>query len=88
MNNSPLGQYAPLVAAVTALGIIGAYVLGLLAGAVLNIPDTNVRDLQPLALVAVGVVFGTATSVSTWKQPVEDIHARVTKLEQGQSGPQ
>lgn len=54
--SSPLGQYAPLVASLVAIGVIGAY----LAGILLGIADA--ANLKDFALIAVGAVFGSATS--------------------------
>src|SRR3954462_13902495 len=81
MNNSPLGQYAPLVATVAALGIIGAYLFSLLFGATFSIPATSTQNLQTLALIAVGAVFGSAVSVNGWKQPLSAAHNRLDTLE-------
>lgn len=81
MTNSPLGQYAPLVATVTALGVIGAYLVALLFGGNLGIPETSLNNLQNIALIAVGAVFGSAVSVNGWKQPLAATHSRLDKLE-------
>jgi hypothetical protein len=54
--SSPLGKYAPLVASIAAIGVIGAYLVGVLLG---NGDATNLKDF---ALIALGAVFGSATS--------------------------
>lgn len=77
MTNSPLGQYAPLVATVTALVVIGGYVFALLFGAPLGISDNNIGQLQAIALIALGAVFGSAVSVNGWKQPLAAVHKRL-----------
>lgn len=81
MINSPLGQYAPLVATVTALGVIGAYLVALLFGSTLGIPETSLNNLQNVALIALGAVFGSAVSVNGWKQPLAATHSRLDRLE-------
>jgi hypothetical protein len=70
MTSSPLGQYAPLVATVSAVLLIGAYVFALLFGHDLNVDAGSLTQLQSVALVAVGAVFGSAVSVNGWKQPL------------------
>jgi hypothetical protein len=77
MTNSPLGQYAPLVATVTSLLLIGGYVAALVLP--LNVNAANVDQLQSIALIAVGAVFGSAVSVNGWKQPLAAIHTRLDK---------
>lgn len=77
MTNSPLGQYAPLVATLSSLGIIGAYLVVLVFGAALNVSPENVQSLQSVALLAVGAVFGSAVSVNGWKQPLQAVHKRL-----------
>lgn len=79
--NSPLGQYAPLVATIAALVLIGCYMIALLFGATLAIPSGNMEQLQSVALVAVGAVFGSAVSVNGWKQPLTAIHRRTDAIE-------
>lgn len=81
MSNSPLGQYAPLVATVTALGVIGAYVVALLFGGALGVTDQALNNLQDIALIAVGAVFGSAVSVNGWKAPLSAAHTRLDSLE-------
>ena len=81
MTNSPLGQYAPLVATITSLGIIGAYILSLLFGTTLHIDPSAENSLRDLAFIAVGAVFGSAVSVNGWKQPLVAAHTRLDNLE-------
>ena len=81
MSNSPLGQYAPLAATVTAFLVIGAYVIALLFGGPLNIDGSSLDGLQAIALIAIGAVFGSAVAVNGWKQPLEAVHKRVDTLE-------
>lgn len=79
--NSPLGQYAPLVATVTALGVIGAYVIALLFGGRLGVTESALNNLQDIALIAIGAVFGSAVSVNGWKAPLASAHSRIDNLE-------
>jgi hypothetical protein len=81
MTNSPLGQYAPLVATVTSLGVIGAYVFAILFQHVLVLDAASMSQLSALALIAVGAVFGSAVSVNGWKQPLQAAHTRLDTLE-------
>lgn len=78
--NSPLGQYAPLVATISALLLIGAYVVALLFRVPLGVEDNALSQLQSVALVAVGAVFGSAVSVNGWKQPLQSAHQRTDVL--------
>lgn len=77
MKNSPLGQYAPLVAAVVAVGIIGATLLALLFGNRLGIAQPSIDDLKFLAGIAVGAVFGSAVAVNGYKAPLDAVHKRL-----------
>lgn len=77
MVNSPLGKYAPLVASVAAIGIIAAYILSLFFGAALGMPSGEESQLQSLALIAAGAVFGSAVTVNGWKQPLTSAHSRL-----------
>lgn len=86
MTNSPLGQYAPLVATVTSLLVIGAYVFVLIFGAPLNVSSSNIQSLQSVALIAIGAVFGSAVSVNGWRQPLAAIHTRLDKAGIGTAG--
>lgn len=80
--NSPLGKYAAFVAAVSALGIIGAWILSeFLVGS--GAFSAQPGGLKEVALIAVGAVFGSAVAVNGWKQPVEMAHKRIDALETG-----
>lgn len=81
--NSPLGQYAPVVAAVVSVGVIGAYVLALIFHSALGIEDADLTALSILAVAAFGAVIGSAVAVNGWKQPVQALHSRVDALEIG-----
>lgn len=69
--NSPLGQYAQIVAAISAVGIIAAYFIGTL----LALPAAS--DLRDITLIAVGAVFGSAAGVNGWKRDVQALHTRI-----------
>lgn len=79
--NSPLGKYAPAVAAFTCGGIIVAYVFALLFGKALAIEPTAVSAMHDLAILAFGAVVGSAVAVNGWKQPVAAMHERLDKIE-------
>lgn len=81
MGNSPLGRYAPFVAAATCGGIIAVYAFALLFGAALNVPPESVNSLHDLAILAFGSVVGSAVAVNGWKQPLQSVHERVDALE-------
>lgn len=76
MTDSPLGKYAPLVATVTALVVICGYVIALVLPS-LNVPQSNLSDLQAIAFVAIGAIFGSAVSVNGWRQPLNAVHKRL-----------
>lgn len=78
MGSSPLGQYAAPVAAVVAVGIVAAYLFSLLIPGV----DPQARtQLQDVALIAIGAVFGSAVAVNGYKAPLEAAHARLDRLQ-------
>lgn len=78
--SSPLGKYAAAVAAISAVGIIAAWIFAefLLA---LGISQASPAGLKEVALIAVGAVFGSAVAVNGWKQPTEAAHKRIDVLE-------
>jgi hypothetical protein len=78
VSSSPLGQYAPLVASVTAIGIVGAYVVSLF---IPTIPIDARVQLGQLALFAIGAVFGSAVTVNGYKAPLASAHARLDRLQ-------
>jgi hypothetical protein len=82
--NSPLGKYGQAVAAVIAVGVIGAYVFVVVAGQLLG-SDTNAaeRSLKDVALIALGAVFGSAAAVNGVKAPIDAAHRRIDKIEVG-----
>lgn len=78
MGTSPLGQYAAPVAAVVAVGIVAAYLFSLLIPGV----DPQARtQLQDVALIAIGAVFGSAVAVNGYKAPLNAAHARIDRLQ-------
>lgn len=79
--NSPLGKYSQLVAAIVAVGIIGAYVVAVFFANPLNIEAGQIENLKVLALIAVGAVFGSAATINGVKAPLDSAHARIDKLE-------
>lgn len=73
--NSPLGKYAQIVAAITAVGVIGAYIVAVLA----SIPEAAAQ-LKDFALLALGAVFGSAVAVNGYKAPLAAANKRLDKL--------
>lgn len=81
MANSPLGKYAPFVAALTCGGIIVVYAFALLFGRLLGVTPEAVSSLHDLAILAFGAIVGSAVAVNGWKQPLAAVHERVDALE-------
>jgi hypothetical protein len=81
MNRSPLGKYSQVIAAVTALLLIGSYVLALIFQEALHVSQGSVDRLQLFAGVAVGAVFGAAATVNGVKEPIESAHTRIDRIE-------
>lgn len=73
--NSSLGKYAPLTAAVTGVGIVGAYIVGIL----LSLPGADA--LQPMALLAVGAIFGSAVVANGVKEPLRQAAVANARLD-------
>lgn len=73
--NSTLGKYAPITAAVTGVGVIGAYILGVLMG----MPGADA--LQPIAFIAVGAIFGSAVVANGHKEPMRQAAAANARLD-------
>lgn len=77
--NSPLGKYGQLVAAISALLIIGSWIVGeFLHG--MNILQAPVSGLKEVALIAVGAVFGAAAAVNGVKPSIDAAHTRLDKI--------
>lgn len=73
--NSTLGKYAPFTAAVTGIGVVAAYVVGVL----LDLPGA--ANLQPLALLAVGAIFGSAVVANGHKEPLRQAAVANARLD-------
>lgn len=86
--NSPLGKYGQVVAAIVAVGTIGAYVAVIVVGALLGI-DTErpTAALRDFALFSIGAVFGSFAAVNGVKAPIDAAHSRIDKLEVGTAIP-
>lgn len=77
--NSPLGQYAQIVAALLAVFVVIAWVVAeYLAG--LGILSGLPSGLKEVALIAVGAVFGAQATVNGIKPTVDAAHTRLDKL--------
>lgn len=76
MNASPLGRYSAIVAAISAVGIIAAWIVSeFLVG--IGAFATNPSGLKEVALIAVGAVFGSAVAVNGYKAPLAAAHKRL-----------
>lgn len=79
---SPLGKYGQIVAAITAVGVIGAYVVVIILGALLGVEtERATAALKDFALIALGAVFGSFAAVNGVKGPIDAAHARIDKVE-------
>jgi hypothetical protein len=76
---SPFGAYAALVAAIAAVVIVAGYVVAIL---VPGLPGGAAAQLEPIALIAVGAIFGSAVTVNGWKQPTAAANSRLDRVEQ------
>lgn len=81
MMNSPLGKYAAPASAIASLGIIGVYLLSLVFGTALAVNTTAQSNLQALAFLAAGALFGSAVAVNGYKAPLNEAHNRIDALE-------
>lgn len=80
MSGSPLGQYAAPAAAVASLGIIAAALTALMFGTSLNVPPEAQNQLNLLAAMAAGALFGSSVAVNGYKAPLEAAHRRTDEL--------
>lgn len=80
--SSPLGKYAPVVAAITCGGVIAVYLMALVFGHVIAVEPQSITQLHDLAILAFGAVVGSAVAVNGWKQPVEIAHRRIDAIEE------
>lgn len=78
--NSPLGQYGPLVASVTALAVIGAFILAVFVRTALGMIDADINSLRELALLALGAVFGAASAVASNRSEIAAANKRLDAL--------
>jgi len=72
MMNSPLGKYAQIVAAIVAVGVIAAYVIGILA-------KIDVSEIRDITLIAIGAVFSSAGIINGTKRDLAAIQTRLDK---------
>jgi len=74
--NSTLGKYAPITAAITGIGVIAAYLVGTLAGL------AAASDLEPMALIAIGAIFGSAVVANGHKEPLRQAAIANARLDE------
>lgn len=77
---SPLGKYAAPAAAIASLAIIGAYIVSLMFSTVLGVTPETQHDLQALAFLAAGALFGSAVAVNGYKAPLAAATSQVATL--------
>lgn len=77
-STSPLGQYAPAVASLVAVGVIAAY---LIASIVPGVDPAARTALEVPAAIALGAVFGSAVGVNGWKYPVTAMGAKLDTVQ-------
>jgi hypothetical protein len=77
---SPLGQYGPLVAAIAAVGVIGAFIAAAFLESVLSIPAANVSSLRELALLALGAVLGGAAATGVVRAEIGAANRRLDAI--------
>lgn len=76
--NSPLGKYSQVVAAIAAIGVIGAYAIALFVN-----NSQAASQLNPFALLAIGAIFGSsAGSVASVNGTVKEVAALHTRMDQ------
>lgn len=73
--NSPLGKYSQVVAAITALSVIGGYLLAV----ALSLPGAANEVFTGAFYIAIGAVFGSAAGVNGWKSEVAALHSRLDR---------
>lgn len=73
--NSTLGKYAPITAAVTGVGIIGAYLIGSLLSL------AGAQSLEAIAYIAVGAIFGSAVVANGHKEPLRQAAVANARLD-------
>lgn len=77
---SPLGQYAAAVAAITAVGVVGAWIVAsFLQGLGLFVNADSIGALENMALLALGAVFGSAVVANGYKQPLAALGSKVDR---------
>lgn len=78
--SNPLGGYGPLIASITAVGIIGAFILSVFLQGVLGLSDQAVQSLREIALLAVGAVFGSAATVASSNSAINAANKRLDAI--------
>lgn len=78
--SSPLGQYAALVAAITSVGVVGAWIVAsFLQGLGVFVDNSSIAGLENMALLAIGAVFGSAVVANGYKQPLAAMGTKVDR---------
>lgn len=84
--NSPLGTYAPRVAAVSAIlviGLWGAIQLIIVMAPILGLEGhiTEPPGLSPVAFIVIGAVFGSAVVANGHKEPIRQAEVANARLD-------
>jgi hypothetical protein len=77
---SPLGKYAAPAAAFASVGIIAVYLLALVFSRAWGVPPEALSQLDNLAFLAAGALFGSAVAVNGYKAPVAAAHKRLDAI--------
>lgn len=84
--NSPLGKFAAPVAAVTAVLVVGVWVLIMAAKSLAPLFGFDAAAVEPpaelnvMAVAVVGAVLGSAVATNGVKAPIEAAHKRLDAI--------
>lgn len=84
--NSPLGRYAAPVASVTAVLVVGVWLLVMAAKSLAPLFGLDAATIAPpaelnvMAVAVVGAVFGSAVATNGVKAPIEAAHKRLDQI--------
>jgi hypothetical protein len=78
--NNPLGNYGPIAATITCVGVVAAFVIGSLFRGALGLALEDVQNLRELALLGLGGILGTVGGVAANRQEVTAANRRLDAL--------
>lgn len=79
--NSPLGKYAPIVAAITGVGVVAAFIASVMFQHALALAQADVNALKDFALLAMGAIFGSAVVANGHKEPLRQAAVANARLD-------